>query len=117
MTACAADIVTIFFVQVKDFFPDLDIDRVKIIQENGRAKGEAFVVFKSTDHAKEAIKKDKEKMGERWIDLFLSTRGEMYLMTATGAGGKVSSKNHERDRNTRLTRLDTSTKLMERSML
>ncbi|EKU21728.1 rna binding protein, partial [Nannochloropsis gaditana CCMP526] len=43
----------------------------------GRASGQAYVVFETVPEAQHALKLDKEKIGERWIDLFLSSKPEM----------------------------------------
>lgn len=41
------------------------------MNSNGRPTGEAMVDFASHDEAKEAMKKDREKIGSRYIELFL----------------------------------------------
>ncbi|CAI5501327.1 unnamed protein product [Closterium sp. Naga37s-1] len=42
----------------------------------GRLTGEAFVEFGSTDEARAAMGKDRERMGTRYIELYLSSRDE-----------------------------------------
>ena len=41
---------------------------------NGRPSGEAYVVFATVEDAELAAKKDKEKMGGRWLDIFPATK-------------------------------------------
>ena len=41
---------------------------------NGRPSGEAYVVFATVEDAERAAKKDKEKMGGRWLDIFPATK-------------------------------------------
>jgi len=55
----------------------------------GRPSGQAYVVFETAAEAQHALKLDKEKIGERWIDLFLSSKAEMFhaLPTMRGYGG------------------------------
>ena len=43
----------------------------------GRPKGEAYVEFGSEEAQKEALKRHKNEMGERYIELFLSTKANM----------------------------------------
>ncbi len=43
----------------------------------GRPKGEAYVEFASEEAQKEAVKRHKNEMGERYIELFLSTKANM----------------------------------------
>jgi RNA recognition motif-containing protein len=51
---------------------------------DGRASGDAYAVFDTEDAATEALKYDKQKLGNRWIDLFRSSKGELYSITALG---------------------------------
>ncbi|KAG5189765.1 hypothetical protein JKP88DRAFT_262098 [Tribonema minus] len=63
----------------------------------GRPSGEAYVVFHSELDAHEAKQqRDKEKMGGRWIDLFESTKGEMYANTGRSAEERWSEAGGER---------------------
>ncbi|CAM9272012.1 unnamed protein product, partial [Chrysoparadoxa australica] len=55
-----------------------------VTNREGRASGDAYAVFETAEEAQKALAKDKEKIGNRWIDLFESTMGEM--MTCTGQG-------------------------------
>uniref|UniRef100_UPI00358E57BD epithelial splicing regulatory protein 1 isoform X1 n=1 Tax=Myxine glutinosa TaxID=7769 RepID=UPI00358E57BD len=44
---------------------------------DGRPTGDAFVLFSCEDHAVEALKKHKEMLGKRYIELFRSTAAEV----------------------------------------
>lgn len=75
--------------QVREFFGGLQItsDGVQItLTREGRPSGEAYVVFKSEDEMRRALTKDKEKIGERWIDIFPATKGEMYSVANASRG-------------------------------
>lgn len=75
---------------IRSFFEGLSIEKGGIhitLNREGRPSGEAYVVFETEEDAKGALKRDKEKIGERWIDIFEATKGEVYSMT--GAGRQV----------------------------
>ncbi|XP_077983480.1 epithelial splicing regulatory protein 1-like isoform X1 [Glandiceps talaboti] len=44
---------------------------------DGRSTGDAFVLFSTEDHAAAALKKHKENLGSRYIELFRSTTAEV----------------------------------------
>ena len=48
-----------------------------IYSREGRQSGEAFVELKSEDDVKMALKKYRERMGHRYIEVFKSHRTEM----------------------------------------
>ena len=52
----------------------------------GRPSGEAFALFESEEQAKSALVKDKQEVQGRWIDLFPTTKTEMYNRVGIGAG-------------------------------
>lgn len=53
-------------------------DGVKIVYlQDGRHSGKAFVMFSTQAEAKRALKMDGERIGSRYIELFLSTVKEM----------------------------------------
>lgn len=69
---------------IRAFFDGLAIQKGGIhitLNREGRPSGEAYVVFETEADAKNALKRDKEKIGERWIDIFEATKGEVYSMT------------------------------------
>lgn len=62
------------------FFSDLHIveDGVTIVRDHrGRNSGEAYVQFASQEIADEALQKDREAIGNRYIELFPSRRSEI----------------------------------------
>lgn len=69
---------------IRTFFDGLTIEKDGVhvtLNRDGRPSGEAYVVFETEAHAKDALKRDKNKIGERWIDIFEATKGEVYSMT------------------------------------
>jgi hypothetical protein len=60
---------------------------------DGRPSGEGFVLFASESEASRALEKDKQKLGERWIDLFKCVKADMYAAQSAasfpGAGAKM----------------------------
>ncbi|CAA6663151.1 unnamed protein product [Spirodela intermedia] len=70
-SASRADIV--------DFFAGFDLpeDKVHIaLRADGKATGEAFVEFPSSEEAKRAMNKDRMTIGSRYVELFPSTPEE-----------------------------------------
>ncbi|KAL1510459.1 hypothetical protein AB1Y20_006766 [Prymnesium parvum] len=74
--------------EVLDFFgrpPALQPCNVHLMRRSdGRASGDAYVVFDSEEAAVEALTFDKKKLGNRWVDLFQSSKGELYSLTSLG---------------------------------
>ncbi|KAK7379697.1 hypothetical protein VNO78_34386 [Psophocarpus tetragonolobus] len=65
--------------QIVEFFKDFKLieDRVHIAcRPDGKATGEAYVEFVSTEEAKRAMSKDKMTIGSRYVELFPSTPDE-----------------------------------------
>ena len=63
-----------------EFFRGVPLERESIaltLTPEGRPKGEAYVDFPTEDFQKEALGRHKEAMGERYIELFLSTKANM----------------------------------------
>ncbi|GIL55297.1 hypothetical protein Vafri_10859 [Volvox africanus] len=74
-TATAQDVLNFFG-------PDVPVVRgiegvVFTYAPDGRPTGEAFVEFQTEDAQREALKKHKESMGSRYIELFVSTKVDM----------------------------------------
>jgi hypothetical protein len=70
-----------------EFFKGIDIERgaasiVFTCTPDGRPKGEVYVEFPNEDAQKEALKRHKNEMGERYIELFLSTKANMIQVRA-----------------------------------
>lgn len=53
-------------------------------RSDGRASGDAYAVFDTEEAATAAMAHDKQKLGNRWVDLFRSSKGELYSITALG---------------------------------
>lgn len=49
---------------------------------DGRPTGDAFVLFASEEHAQLALKKHKQRLGKRYIELFKSTAAEVTQVSA-----------------------------------
>lgn len=48
---------------------------------DGRPLGEAYVEFPSEAVQEEALKRDKEKMGPRYVEIFKSTKADMVMVS------------------------------------
>ncbi|XP_793087.3 heterogeneous nuclear ribonucleoprotein H isoform X1 [Strongylocentrotus purpuratus] len=78
--------------EVMDFFEDCNIlgapDSIKFIfNSSGRPSGECFVEFDSEGDFQQAMKKDKNYLQKRYIELFKSKRSEMEWVTNRNSGG------------------------------
>ncbi|EDW14096.1 heterogeneous nuclear ribonucleoprotein A3 homolog 2 isoform X1 [Drosophila mojavensis] len=79
--------------QIEEFFTGLEIktDREGILfvmDRRGRATGEAFVQFESQDDTEQALGRNREKIGHRYIEIFRSSIAEMKRATGGGVGGR-----------------------------
>ncbi|XP_069966526.1 heterogeneous nuclear ribonucleoprotein H isoform X6 [Bactrocera oleae] len=68
--------------QVEEFFSGLEIkpDREGILfvmDKRGRATGEAFVQFESQDDTEQALGRNRDKIGHRYIEIFRSSLAEL----------------------------------------
>ncbi|XP_017490061.1 PREDICTED: heterogeneous nuclear ribonucleoprotein H isoform X2 [Rhagoletis zephyria] len=68
--------------QVEEFFNGLEIkpDREGILfvmDKRGRATGEAFVQFESQEDTEQALGRNREKIGHRYIEIFRSSLAEL----------------------------------------
>ena len=82
--------------EVLDFFgrpATLEASNVHLMRRSdGRASGDAYVVFSSEEAAVESLAFDKKKLGNRWVDLFQSSKGELYSLTSLGGIMQASSE-------------------------
>lgn len=65
--------------EIIDFFGEYDLTEQNVhiaCRPDGKATGEAFVEFASSDEAKKAMSKDKMVIGSRYVELFPSTPEE-----------------------------------------
>nr|XP_039252500.1 heterogeneous nuclear ribonucleoprotein F-like [Styela clava] len=65
--------------EIAQFFSGLEIkpNGITMTIANGRCTGEAYVQFASQNIADEAMKKHKQKIGHRYIEIFKSNRSEL----------------------------------------
>ena len=84
-----ADAVTVSSLQL-DFFKlgltpvdvlDAEDGILFVHQADGRATGDAFVLFDSDDAANRALTKHRQCIGNRYIELFKSTTAEVQQVT------------------------------------
>ncbi|XP_056602841.1 G-rich sequence factor 1 [Triplophysa dalaica] len=79
---------------VIQFFAGLEIveDGVTIISnKKGRNSGDAFVQFATKEMADKALERDREVMGNRYIEIFRSRKSE--IQAQNGRGRNVTSEN------------------------
>uniref|UniRef100_A0A336KT14 CSON015461 protein n=1 Tax=Culicoides sonorensis TaxID=179676 RepID=A0A336KT14_CULSO len=67
---------------IERFFEGLELkngrDSIIIMMDNrGRTSGEAFVQFSSAEETEKALKKNRDKIGHRYIEIFRSTGAEV----------------------------------------
>lgn len=81
------------FTATKDdiisFFDDVGAaplvhDSIHCVEQNGRFNGTAFAEFASEGDAKLALRKDRSRMGGRYIELFASSREEATRQAMNG---------------------------------
>jgi len=75
---------------ITKFFDGLDITVNGILlttNYQGRATGEAFVQFANENSAQEALKKNKESIGHRYIEVFQSSMSEAFRQQGGGPQG------------------------------
>ncbi|XP_072929445.1 heterogeneous nuclear ribonucleoprotein H2-like isoform X2 [Epargyreus clarus] len=94
--------------EIVQFFNGLIVapDGVHLLSDHtGRASGEAFVHFVDKQSAQEALSRDREKIGHRYIEVFTSSADEVRAYSARMEGGGFRSNRPYRptpyDRNDR----------------
>ncbi|XP_026759661.1 heterogeneous nuclear ribonucleoprotein H-like [Galleria mellonella] len=76
--------------EIIQFFDGLTVavDGVHLLSDHtGRASGEAFVHFVDKESAQEALLRDREKIGHRYIEVFRSSADEVRAYSARMEGG------------------------------
>jgi RNA recognition motif-containing protein len=64
--------------EIKEFFEGIDLVRIRIVQMlDGRATGDALVEFKNEQDMELGLEKDKENIGDRYIEVFKTTGEDM----------------------------------------
>ncbi|XP_066510639.1 G-rich sequence factor 1-like isoform X2 [Hoplias malabaricus] len=75
--------------EVTQFFSGLDIvkDGVTfVLDHRGRSSGDAFVQFATQEMADQALQKDREVIGNRYIEVFASKKNEIQTQYTKGRG-------------------------------
>ncbi|KAM3955009.1 heterogeneous nuclear ribonucleoprotein H2 [Aphomia sociella] len=76
--------------EIIQFFDGLTVavDGVHLLSDHtGRASGEAFVHFVDKESAQEALNRDREKIGHRYIEVFRSSADEVRAYSSRMEGG------------------------------
>ncbi|EXC22891.1 Heterogeneous nuclear ribonucleoprotein F [Morus notabilis] len=69
-------------IDVFKFFAGLDIVDVFLVNKNGRFSGEAFVVFAGSVQVDFALRRDRQNMGRRYVEVFRCKRQDYYNAVA-----------------------------------
>lgn len=83
--------------EIVQFFGGLTVaaNGVHLVSDNmGRSSGEAFVHFVDKKSAQEALNRDREKIGHRYIEVFLSSADEVRMYSARMEGGFRSTRGY-----------------------
>ncbi|XP_046967226.1 heterogeneous nuclear ribonucleoprotein H2-like isoform X1 [Vanessa cardui] len=85
--------------EIVQFFSGLTVapDWVHLLSDHtGRASGEAFVYFVDKQSAQDALNRDREKIGHRYIEVFMSSADEMraYRSRMESGGGFKSTRGY-----------------------
>nr|XP_034828605.1 heterogeneous nuclear ribonucleoprotein F-like isoform X1 [Maniola hyperantus] len=94
--------------EIEQFFDGLTVaqDGVHLLSDHtGRASGEAFVYFVDKQSAQDALGRDREKIGHRYIEVFISSPDEVRAYSSRVLGDEFKSSRGYRatpyDRNDR----------------
>lgn len=80
-------------VDIINFFAGLDIVDILLVNKKGRFSGEAFVVFATQMQVQYALRKDRQNMGRRYVEVFRCRKDEYYHAVA----GEVKEGNYNND--------------------
>ncbi|XP_067628955.1 RNA-binding protein fusilli-like [Eurosta solidaginis] len=94
---CTAKQVLDFFTTGKDPCNVLDgIEGVLFVKKpDGRATGDAFVLFASESDAPKALSRHRESIGQRYIELFRSTTAEVQQVLNRSMDPRTYEANHQ----------------------
>lgn len=67
---------------IRLFFAGLDIIDAFLVNKNGRFSGEAFVLFAGNMHAENALLRDRQNMGRRYVEVFRCKKQDYYQAIA-----------------------------------
>ncbi|KAH6759635.1 hypothetical protein C2S51_000184 [Perilla frutescens var. frutescens] len=70
-------------VDIFKFFGGLDIVDVFLVNKDGRFSGEAFVLFAGPMQADLALRRDRQNMGRRYVEVFRCKKQDYYHAVAT----------------------------------
>ena len=63
------------YAQIREFFEPLNVVDVRIIRDGGRPTGEVDVAFGSQEDVQEAMGRNRNYLGERWVKLINVSSG------------------------------------------
>lgn len=86
---------------IEQFFSGLEIRNGKtgiyiVYDSHGRMTGEGYVQFRSSDDAENALKRNREKIGHRYIELFRSSASECRRSTMLQSRGNMGFGGNDR---------------------
>lgn len=71
-----------------DFFVGLDIVDILLVKKQGRFSGDAFVVFAVPLQADLALRKDRQNIGHRYVEVFRAQKLDYYRAVAEEVGSE-----------------------------
>ena len=74
-------------VDIFKFFAGLDIVDVLLVSKNGKSSGEAFVVFAGPMQVEIALRRDRQNMGRRYVEVFRCYKQDYYNAVAAEEEG------------------------------
>ncbi len=89
---------------IKAFFHDITLSKdknaivISVSPTDKKPQGEAYVDFESDDAYREALKRNKQKIGERYIELFPSSRGDLKQQLMAQQGGRGGDQAHSNNK-------------------
>lgn len=83
-------------VDIFNFFPGLDIIDIFLVNKDGRFSGEAFAVFAGHMQSELALRRDRQTMGRRYVEVFRCKKQDYYnaIAAEVSEGGGHGSIDH-----------------------